>query len=79
MRLPYVAKVNMVYQRVVYPGSIVMQAWTTRFRSVIDSEKKAKEAIQSDGLLFFLDRIQKLSQKTLGIGKELTQETLTKK
>ncbi|GFX77707.1 hypothetical protein TNCV_1106241 [Trichonephila clavipes] len=38
-------------QRVVYPRPVVVQAWTTRFRLVIDREnKQAKEAIQSDGL-----------------------------
>ncbi|GFX40286.1 hypothetical protein TNCV_4319191 [Trichonephila clavipes] len=43
-------KVDLVQQRVVYPGPIVVQAWTIRFRLPMDQENKlAKEAIQSDG------------------------------
>ncbi|GFV02541.1 HTH_Tnp_Tc3_2 domain-containing protein [Trichonephila clavipes] len=45
MRLPYVAKVDRVY-----PGLVIVQIWSTRFRLVIDREnKQANEAIQSDG------------------------------
>ncbi|GFX33171.1 hypothetical protein TNCV_2353401 [Trichonephila clavipes] len=50
MWLPHIAKVDQVLQQLVYPEPIVVQAWTTRFRLVIDrANKQAKEAIQSDG------------------------------
>ncbi|GFU56660.1 hypothetical protein TNCV_3930531 [Trichonephila clavipes] len=46
-------KVDLVLQRVVYHGLVVVQAWLTRFRLAIDQEnKQAKEAIQSDGFDF---------------------------
>ncbi|GFT37204.1 hypothetical protein TNCV_1126661 [Trichonephila clavipes] len=49
MRLPHIAKVDLVKQRMVYPGSVVEQAWTIRFRLEIDREnKQVKETIQSD-------------------------------
>ena len=46
IKLPDIAKVVLVKQRVVYPGPIVVQACATHFRSEIEQE--AKEAIQSD-------------------------------
>ncbi|GFX55862.1 hypothetical protein TNCV_1427241 [Trichonephila clavipes] len=40
----------MVYQWVVYPELVVLQAWDKRIRFAIDREKEiVKEAIQSDG------------------------------
>ncbi|GFS53541.1 hypothetical protein TNCV_730081 [Trichonephila clavipes] len=50
MRLPQIAKIDLVQQRVVNPGPNVVQAWTKRFRLAIDQENKyANEAIQSVG------------------------------
>ncbi|GFT92854.1 hypothetical protein TNCV_740231 [Trichonephila clavipes] len=50
LRLSHIAKVDLVQQRMVYPELVVVQAWTTSFRLMIDREnKQAKEAIQSDG------------------------------
>ncbi|GFU32870.1 hypothetical protein TNCV_4154971 [Trichonephila clavipes] len=55
MRLPHIAKVDLVERRVVYPGPVIVQAWTTRFRLAIDREnKQVKEAIQSVGVVRFL-------------------------
>ncbi|GFT87512.1 hypothetical protein TNCV_1638991 [Trichonephila clavipes] len=43
-----IAKVDLLQHCVMYPGSIVVQAWTTGYRLVIVQEnKQAKEAIQS--------------------------------
>ncbi|GFV46982.1 hypothetical protein TNCV_3033791 [Trichonephila clavipes] len=43
------AKGNLMQQRVVYPGLVIVQVWITRFLLVIDREnKQAKEAIHSD-------------------------------
>ncbi|GFU64908.1 hypothetical protein TNCV_785591 [Trichonephila clavipes] len=45
MCLSHIAKIDLVYQ-----GPVVAQAWTIRFRLVINWEsKQAKEAIQPDG------------------------------
>ncbi|GFY34167.1 hypothetical protein TNCV_2504701 [Trichonephila clavipes] len=45
MRLPHISKVDLVY-----PGPVVVQARTTRFRLAIYREnKQTEESIQSDG------------------------------
>ncbi|GFV39438.1 hypothetical protein TNCV_1231371 [Trichonephila clavipes] len=50
MWLPHIAKIDLMYQRVVYPGPVVVPEWTTRFRLVIDREnKQTKEPIKSNG------------------------------
>ncbi|GFV17535.1 hypothetical protein TNCV_4028651 [Trichonephila clavipes] len=49
-RYPHIAKYDLVLQRVLYPGSVIVLAWTPRFRLVIDRKnKQPKEAIQIDG------------------------------
>ncbi|GFT43084.1 hypothetical protein TNCV_5119501 [Trichonephila clavipes] len=40
---------KLIWQRVVYPGPVVVQTWIKRFQLTIDQERKqAKEVIQSD-------------------------------
>ncbi|GFU50312.1 hypothetical protein TNCV_301451 [Trichonephila clavipes] len=49
MRLPHIAKVDLVWQQVVYLRTVIVQGWTTRFQLAINRKnEQAKEAIQFD-------------------------------
>ncbi|GFV78577.1 hypothetical protein TNCV_1888831 [Trichonephila clavipes] len=59
MWLPHIAKFGPVLQRVVFPGSDVVQSWIILFRLVIDREnKQAKKALnvwEGHGLQHLID------------------------
>ncbi|GFW71552.1 putative transposase [Trichonephila clavipes] len=55
MWLPHITKVDLVQERLAYPGQVAVQAWTSCFRLVVHRvNKQAREAIQTNGYITFI-------------------------